>query len=340
MPLRVGKHERSVHPLIARAAMLGVRRHRRTGPVAHVDSLLRAARPVPEALHHELLAELAELGWASISAAATHVLDRPRDPEWAELIENASIDELLAAVPSLQRRFHAGHTTDLSVGEDGVTVTHRELLGGRPASAESLFLAAVQQVVIAACIGRRPPLTVTFADGTTVDEEALARSPLDRGRAVVAWRIHHRGLRPEPSVVALLTRLVTHDPARTWTLPAVAAQHGLSPRTLQRRLAAGGTTFQATVIDTRLVLARALIERTSLGLAAIAAACGFTDHAHLTHRFSRRYGVSPSSHRDQRHPLSDQEQLGVAPLRSTGGPSGTQTPSAASKVENWPPSTK
>ncbi|MFD0599770.1 helix-turn-helix transcriptional regulator [Catellatospora coxensis] len=92
------------------------------------------------------------------------------------------------------------------------------------------------------------------------------------------------------SPVTAVRDLIAADPARRWRLEAAAGHAGCSPRTLQRTLAEQGTGFRELLSATRLGLARGLVQRTDLGLAEIAAACGFTDHAHLTRCFTARHG--------------------------------------------------
>ncbi|GAB0119987.1 AraC family transcriptional regulator [Acidisoma sp. 7E03] len=73
------------------------------------------------------------------------------------------------------------------------------------------------------------------------------------------------------SAVAIL---LGHQPV---TLPRIAAELGLSPRTLQRRLAAGGTSLQALVREQRQRIALHHLESGRLPCAQIAEALGYAD---------------------------------------------------------------
>jgi hypothetical protein len=142
----VGTHARTVHPALARAAVLGVQRiDRRDEAAAVAVGLLGRGEQVPEDLHHRLLATLAAGGWTAISDAATHVLDRPRDCRLDQLVRNRSLQELFNAGAELQTSFP-------------VRVRHDASLGQPPMPAESLFLAAVQRHVIGMCAGATPPI--------------------------------------------------------------------------------------------------------------------------------------------------------------------------------------
>ncbi|MFE6870968.1 helix-turn-helix domain-containing protein [Kitasatospora sp. NPDC057692] len=103
--------------------------------------------------------------------------------------------------------------------------------------------------------------------------------------------------RPLDAVRARFAR----NPADPRAPAATAALLGLAPRTLQRALAAAGTSHQAQLLAVRLDVAGHLTARTSLPLADIAATAGFTDHAHLTRRFHAHYGCPPSEFRRAGH---------------------------------------
>lgn len=74
-----------------------------------------------------------------------------------------------------------------------------------------------------------------------------------------------------------------------------ASQLRLSARTLQRRLAAKGTTFQAELLRARLAKATTRMVEGKLSLSAIAFDLGFASPQHFSSRFSSVYGVSPST---------------------------------------------
>ncbi len=348
--LRVPGHERTVHPDLARAALLGVRRHGPGDTAAAVARLHAAGAPVPERLHHALLAELAGHGWPAFTGAAGHLLDRPREGDVAGIIDRGALPELLALLPAIQLRYHVGHTTALRLDGDLLTVTHQALLGTAPNPAESLFTAAIHQVLVGACTGRRPAVTLLLPGGVRLPAEqpprpGAARLPagqltpagdgvelgplfagpdtgcrdcFQRGEAgpanreltqvrphhdaawtprtrLTGWELDLGARQAARSAAAAVREMVAADPARSWRLDAVAARLATSSRSLQRALAAEGGGLRELVIETRVGLARGLVQRTDLGLAEIAAACGFTDHAHLTRCFTARCGIGPAA---------------------------------------------
>ena len=77
----------------------------------------------------------------------------------------------------------------------------------------------------------------------------------------------------------------------------VAAELGLSRRTLQRRLALEGRAFRGLVQEVRVALARRLIRHSDARLGDIALALGYSDPAIFTRFFRRHLGESPSAWR-------------------------------------------
>ena len=80
-------------------------------------------------------------------------------------------------------------------------------------------------------------------------------------------------------------------------LPHIAAELGMSARTLQRRLSEGGHTFQTLVDAARRELAQQLLRDTAYGLAEIAFLTGFSEQSGFTRAFKRWSGQTPRSYR-------------------------------------------
>ncbi|MEP7023775.1 MAG: helix-turn-helix domain-containing protein [Actinomycetota bacterium] len=82
------------------------------------------------------------------------------------------------------------------------------------------------------------------------------------------------------------------------TVPVLARQAGVSPRTFARHFrAATGTTPARWVLDQRILAARQLLERTSLSVEQVAARSGFTTPAALREHFARRVATTPTAYR-------------------------------------------
>ncbi len=81
------------------------------------------------------------------------------------------------------------------------------------------------------------------------------------------------------------------------TMSDVASRLGMSGRTLQRRLADNGETFQQLVDAARRELAERLLRRTEYSLAEVAFLTGFSEQSAFTRAFKRWAGQTPRSFR-------------------------------------------
>ncbi|MEL7451342.1 MAG: AraC family transcriptional regulator ligand-binding domain-containing protein [Pseudomonadota bacterium] len=81
------------------------------------------------------------------------------------------------------------------------------------------------------------------------------------------------------------------------TMSAVAGTVGMSSRTLQRRLADDGYTFQALVDAARRTLAERLLRATDYSLAEVAFLTGFSEQSAFNRAFKRWAGQTPRSFR-------------------------------------------
>lgn len=77
----------------------------------------------------------------------------------------------------------------------------------------------------------------------------------------------------------------------------IAAQMGLSRRTLHRRLEEQGVRFSEVLDETRHEFARRLLANTRLSISRIGSIVGFEDRSVFTRGFSRWAGVNPSKWR-------------------------------------------
>jgi len=102
-------------------------------------------------------------------------------------------------------------------------------------------------------------------------------------------------------------RAPTLEPVLTWlqanldravTVDQLAARAHMAPRTFARRFRAEtGTTPHEWITNQRVLLARRLLEETTLGIDAVAVHAGFGDAATLRHHFGRRIGATPQAYR-------------------------------------------
>lgn len=95
---------------------------------------------------------------------------------------------------------------------------------------------------------------------------------------------------------AIVGLLGTSNP----TLAVVAAELKLGERTIQRRLALEGTSFEDVLAGTRRSVAERLLRDTELPLTDIAFMLGFSELSAFTRAAKRWHGVSPRQFRSMR----------------------------------------
>jgi AraC-like DNA-binding protein len=139
-----------------------------------------------------------------------------------------------------------------------------------------------------------------------VDAALLAMPVPNADTSLYPLLLHHaerlleeRAARVDPIVArvraALLPRLTSGE-AR---LAPVAAELGLSTRTLQRKLADAGSSFQQVLDAVRYGLAQDYLRRRELGLVDIAFLLGFQEQSAFTHAFREWSGMNPGAWRER-----------------------------------------
>ncbi len=79
----------------------------------------------------------------------------------------------------------------------------------------------------------------------------------------------------------------------------VAERVGITQRTLQRRLAAAGTSYTQLVNELRFGLAAKLLEDPAVPIASIASEAGFANHSGFSRAFHSWTGMTPRRYRSQ-----------------------------------------
>lgn len=95
--------------------------------------------------------------------------------------------------------------------------------------------------------------------------------------------------------------LSTQATAGDMTLDAVARRLSITPRTLQRRLARSGTSFESVRDDTRREAAERYLGQTSLTIAEVTYLLGYSEPTAFIRAFRRWHGTTPHAFRAQGH---------------------------------------
>src|SRR5947209_14411577 len=80
------------------------------------------------------------------------------------------------------------------------------------------------------------------------------------------------------------------------TLPDVAEELDVHPRTLRRRLAEEGTSYRALLNEARSAVAVDLLRNVGLTVEEVSTRLGYTEVSTFSHAFRRWYGVAPSEY--------------------------------------------
>jgi len=97
------------------------------------------------------------------------------------------------------------------------------------------------------------------------------------------------------AVRAAIVRNLAQDRAR---LPGIAAELGLAPRTLQRKLADAGASFQQVLDGARYALAQDYLRQPGLSLLDVAFLLGYQEQSAFTHAFKEWSGTNPGAWRE------------------------------------------
>jgi AraC-like DNA-binding protein len=101
-------------------------------------------------------------------------------------------------------------------------------------------------------------------------------------------------------ITALVRTKLFRDSGSFPTLPDIAEELDIHPRTLRRRLAEEGTSFRALLNEARSTVAVDLLRNVGLTVEEVSKRLSYTEASTFSHAFKRWYGVAPSaySHHD------------------------------------------
>ncbi|GCL61881.1 helix-turn-helix transcriptional regulator [Pseudaquabacterium pictum] len=295
--IRLGLHRQGLAPppAITPAIMPGRSAH---VPLAHKRRLLDS-----------LLADHGPLVLLRIGEA---IADAPDEPALVALALATSPPDLLARWQRLERFVHARHR--LLVQADGpgrLQLQHVSLDAQAPPTPAEHLLVLGLLVALARLIGTQG-LTAT-ADTPEAWRWQAGRWQTGRfqvpptapagqtGLAPGHWQWRWQPAPPGASTpcppagdwAGTATGVLAADPGRSWSVPALAAALGSSPRTLQRQLARQGRCFSHLLMDVRLAASARLLAATRQPVAAIGYHCGFADQAHFTRAFKKHSAMTP-----------------------------------------------
>ena len=249
--------------------------HRRAGP----GPLLRVGRALPEMRAHPTVA----------------VLTGTPDP-----------DALADKWRRLERYHHSAHRTTIDASAAGRWLcTHVSRAGAAPLASEHALLCGLLLGLLG-MVGARDARWAKDGDGQAGGAPGRSRATDGpSARFLLLWDANATSV-PAPGEtcggadadpVASVGTLIDADIGRHWRLRDLGGRLGASPRSLQRSLAAAGTSFSRLVHERRVDAAARLLRDTDRALADVGFACGFADQAHFQRTFSRFVNLTPLAYR-------------------------------------------
>lgn len=213
-------------------------------------------------------------------------LGPPAEPH-ASVIDASRIEGVDAGAFAAAGRYLAKHRVALRTAVVRVALVRPSGLGGAIVAGAYQVLPRPYPVEVVADAGAAGSWLARHDDG--LDGAAIART-LDE---------IHGAASGTPALVAALRAYVEARLA-TAAIGEAASALGLSERSLQRKLAASGTTFQDELVAARVRAAKHLLEESDTQLTSIAFEVGCASLQHFGAMFRRATGVSPGAWR-RRH---------------------------------------
>lgn len=240
------------------------------------------------------------------------IADAPDEPALVALALATSPPDLLARWQRLERFVHARHRLLVQAdGPLGLRLRHVSLAAEAPPTPAEDLLVLGLLVALARHIGTpglqvaagQPALWRWQAAGWQAVPAAPALPLQASGLAAWHWQWQASQQacplpqRPGADWAGSARQVLAADPARPWTVAALATQLGSSPRTLQRQLARQGQRFSHLLMDVRLAASARLLATTAQAAAAIGYHCGFADQAHFGRAFKQHSAMTPAQYR-------------------------------------------
>ena len=236
------------------------------------------------------------------------------DTPVARLFDAAETPEdLIERWLRVERYFHAKHRTRLvGSGADFVCMQHFATAGPAPSVGEDIVVASVMQGLLTRIGASETRLHFQTSAG---DWRPLGSpTPTDTSRWRLSWRRFDRIARNTTTQVdppvrtasgqelpaGLPRRLFQEaaaDPGARRSLRSCAVKHGMSARSLQRRLGECGWTLRGIVAAMRLQVAANLLSQTEMPIALVGLCAGYSDQPHFQREFQKGLGPTPRIYR-------------------------------------------
>ena len=268
-----------------------------------------------------LLARVVEVGGEEALLSLGEGLLLARDqPLLFVMLNSSSVGDFIDKEQRFNRFFHSDHRIRVHESRDDLLELEHTGLRDSPHRNESLFVLGIHLATLRelGCQGLQGYLPSSDSPQAPLLRQGTPVSP-PPGEANV-WRLSWERFIPKREPFAGLDdlllsrqpladyeaprhvdesvrRLVETDLAKRWVIGEVARAMSMSPRTLQRELAARETSFLAVLEHARVSEASQLLRAQERSVTEIGYLCGFADTAHFSRRFKVRTGATPTAFR-------------------------------------------
>lgn len=257
----------------------------------------------PDTAKRQLLGvAIAELGPSAVLSIGQGIRHIDFHPILAVLGKSRSPNDLLHRWRRLEGYYHGRHRVRLlSSSANSVRLCHFSTTAEPPSAGEDLLIAgllcALMQLIGVNGLIMTIDDVVVYREGhfddackridVTSHWDLCWSEPVKLSSAPLS-------LAQGDDLVARVKGLIVEDPARGWSLKAMAAELQTSSRTLQRRLSGAGSRFQLLLREARVECAARCLLKPAAPLGEVGYLCGFSDQAHFSREFRQRYNISPS----------------------------------------------
>lgn len=251
-------------------------------------------------------------GLATVYEIGRDIRGAPFDPIVHMLLGAATGLELVERWQRMERYVHSRHRLRLERhGARDLTLAHVSELGEPPEAAEDLLVAGLLAGLLErrGCAGVALRLLRDESGELDPGHVESSAQPLATNRWRLTWRAEpprDAAARPAPlgasqaiprGLTARVLSRLAEDPTRSWSLRVLADELGLSPRTLQRRLADDGTSLSRSIADARVREAARLLAETQTPIGLVGLLSGYADPPHFSREFRKRTGLGPKEYR-------------------------------------------
>jgi AraC-like DNA-binding protein len=288
----------------------------------HIDSpaqqWLRTATIPLDAKRQLVGSVLAQRGVGALVQLGQGVHDITEDSTMPLLVHLGQPLRMLQAWLHLERFVHSRHRLQQTL-VNACTVEHRHVSlvkDTRPSPAEDLVVLGVLIGLLERCACSQVQARLEYggvawplADAATLAGLGHAYAQAKTSAWCLTWQAPLTGLQPAPaapsaqptSVYQQAVAWLKEQGEQTVTIDQLAHHTGISVRTLQRQLLLEGTRFVDIVAKVRTERASQLLAHSTMALAQVGFASGYTDQAHFCRDFKRHLGLTPHQYRQQTH---------------------------------------